>query len=336
MNKIKFSFAFFVMVVVSTIYFSGQGLHAQTKLSLDPENPPGYVPPTNQNPNGQILPAQNTPAPALTPAPDINSLSPQQAPGVQPDRLTQPTIPQQTSAGLEIPPPPTPEPTATPETTFQDPGDISKAVSGAILKKSDANAPITGPSYPASSKQNTIVSVTKPGEEKKLFAVVSTSEGSFKIKLFPQYVPRTVKNFTDLATGQKEFVEAATSRKSTRPFYNGQIIFKVVRDFVIQMGCPFGDGRGGPGYEILDEFTPYLHHDKEGVVSMANHGPNTAGSQFFITLGPQPSFDNKYSAFGQVVSGMDVVRKISKVRTGPTSRPLKRIVIQKIEIEGIN
>lgn len=327
-------------VVALTLNFTSQGLHAQTQLKLEPENPPGYVP---SPPPGAVS--------------DNGALSPQQQPGPQFDKAPKVTTPKQPVAQPDLPantasaspsdapftaptptPNATPPPTPTPETTFQDPSDLTKAVNGASLNtnKNDPNSPAAGPSYPATPKQNQILDITKTPPEKKLYATVVTSEGSFKFKLFPQYAPKTVKNFTDLATGQKEFVEAATSRKSTRPFYNGQIIFKVVRDFVIQMGCPFGDGRGGPGYEILDEFTPYLHHDKAGMVSMANHGPNTAGSQFFVTLGPQPTFDDKYSIFGQIVSGMDVVNKISRVRTGPTSRPLKRIVIQKIEIEGTN
>ncbi len=317
MTKFNFSFFFFVSIVASTIYFSGQGLHAQTKpLNVEPENPPGYSP-------GALSPQARPGAPAPAPQP------------VAPT----PPPPGASAAPESVPPSPTPGAGATPDaaSNFQNPSDLSKASSGAPPKNEPIVAPISPPSYPAPpavETKNKIVDVVSKPVEKKLFATVSTSMGTFKIKLFPQYAPKTVKNFTDLATGQKEFVEVATSRKSTRPFYNGQIIFKVVRDFVIQMGCPFGDGRGGPGYEIGDEFTPYLHHDKPGIVSMANHGPNTAGSQFFITLSPQKSFDDKYSVFGEVVSGMDVVYKISKVKTGPTSRPLKRVVIQKIEIEG--
>ena len=329
MRKSKKYFHFNLTVILAAIFILSANLHAQTKtLNVEPENPPGYSP---------------------------NSLAPAQKPGVQMPAPQAPVAPPAASPGAAPVPaanssPPTFPSTSPPGTSpeekpamsnFQNPTDISKAIRGAAPNPSDPNfsAPTNPPNYPppqpAPSSKNKIIDVLASIPEKKIFATVTTSMGSFKIKLYPQYAPKTVKNFIDLATGQKEFVEVATSKKSTRPFYNGQIVFKVVRDFVVQMGCPFGDGRGGPGYEVADEFTPYLHHDKAGMVSMANHGPNTGGSQFFITLNSQPSFDEKYSVFGEVISGMEVVYKISKVKTGPTSRPLKRIVVQKIEIEGL-
>ncbi len=335
MTNVKCLNWLFSFLFVCAFQFANSNSFAQNPaLNVEPQNPPGYdpgalSPPTK--PGGQPVKANQ--------APPVNVAPPPNAP---PQNLI---APPSSGVSQDIAPPPPNAPQEKPPSNngnFQNPSDISKA-STIAPPGGDPNvgAP-QAPSYPppsmaptSSSPKNKIIDVGERIADKKLFATVVTSMGAFKMKLYPQYAPRTVRNFTDLATGQKEFVEVATSKKSTRPFFNGQIIFKVVRDFVVQMGCPFGDGRGGPGYEIQDEFTPYLHHDKAGMVSMANHGPNTAGSQFFITLGPQPSFDDKYSVFGEVISGMDVVQKISRVKTGPTSRPLKRIVIQKVEIEGL-
>ena len=307
MKKISFSFSFLIFTLLLTIHLISPRSLAQ-----------------NERADSGNAPVSNS----LTPEQLKQQLMLQMQQG-------QGQAPADTQPGKFSPP------AATPFNNFQSPTDLSNAVPNSPPNSNDPNftSPADGPYFPPPkdikkpTAPNQIVEVKKQKPEKKLFAKIYTTMGTFRIRLYNEYAPRTVKNFTDLATGQKEFVEALTSKKSTRPFYNGQSIFKVVRDFVVQMGCPFGDGRGGPGYEISDEFTPYLHHNKAGMVSMANHGPNTAGSQFFITLNAQPSFDDKYSIFGEVVDGMSVVEKISKVRVGPTSRPLKRIVIQKIEIE---
>ena len=307
MKKISFSFSFLIFTLLLTIHLISPRSLAQ-----------------NERADSGNAPVSNS----LTPEQLKQQLMLQMQQG-------QGQAPADTQPGKFSPP------AATPFNNFQSPTDLSNAVPNSPPNSNDPNftSPADGPYFPPPkdikkpTAPNQIVEVKKQKPEKKLFAKIYTTMGTFRIRLYNEYAPRTVKNFTDLATGQKEFVEALTSKKSTRPFYNGQSVFKVVRDFVVQMGCPFGDGRGGPGYEISDEFTPYLHHNKAGMVSMANHGPNTAGSQFFITLNAQPSFDDKYSIFGEVVDGMSVVEKISKVRVGPTSRPLKRIVIQKIEIE---
>lgn len=185
------------------------------------------------------------------------------------------------------------------------------------------------------TKKSNIYSL-KTRSEKTPFATVSTTEGDFTIQLFPEYAPNTVKNFIDLATGQKEFTDALTSKKSTRPFYNDTIIFKVIKGFTIQLGCPFGNGTGDPGYKIPDEINPYLHHNKRGIVGMSNYGPNTAGSQFFINLAPHSEFDKKYTAFGFVTEGFDVLKKIENTDVGPTNRPLKRIVVKNISISYKN
>jgi len=146
-----------------------------------------------------------------------------------------------------------------------------------------------------------------------------TTEGEFRIELFEDKAPITTKNFIDLAE---------------RGFYDGVIFHRVIDGFMIQGGDPTGTGRGGPGYTIPDEFHPELRHDGEGVLSMANAGPNTGGSQFFITLAATPWLDRRHSVFGRVVEGMDVVRKIGRVPTGPGDRPLRDVVMTKVTIEG--
>ena len=165
-------------------------------------------------------------------------------------------------------------------------------------------------------------------------AIFTTSEGNFTIRLFDQETPNTVANFAGLAEGTKEFTDPKTGQKTKRPFYDGLIFHRVIEGFMIQGGDPLGNGTGGPGYKFGDEFSPKLRHNKAGILSMANAGPGTNGSQFFITLAPTPWLDNKHSVFGEVVSGMDVVEKIGKTATSkPGDRPLKPITIQSVKIE---
>jgi len=165
------------------------------------------------------------------------------------------------------------------------------------------------------------------------FAKFTTREGDFKARLFEEKAPKTVANFVGLAEGSKEWTEPKTRQKVTRPFYNGLTFHRVIDGFMIQSGCPLGTGVGGPGYQFADEFGASLRHDREGLLSMANAGPNTNGSQFFITLAPTPWLDNKHAIFGEVVDGMDVVRRIGKTRTGSNDRPVKDIVVQSVSIE---
>ena len=165
-------------------------------------------------------------------------------------------------------------------------------------------------------------------------AVFNTSEGSFKIRLFDQEVPNTVANFVDLAEGTREFTDPKTRQKTKRPFYDGLVFHRVIKDFMLQGGCPLGTGTGGPGYEFADEFNAKLRHAKPGILSMANAGPNTNGSQFFVTLAATPWLDNKHSVFGEVVEGMDVVNKIGgTVTSKPGDKPLKPITINSVKIE---
>ena len=165
------------------------------------------------------------------------------------------------------------------------------------------------------------------------FATFKTSEGDFKARLFEDKAPNTVANFTGLAEGTREWTDPATRQKVSRPFYDGLIFHRVIDGFMLQGGCPMGNGMGGPGYKFADEFGPGLKHDRPGLLSMANAGPNTNGSQFFVTLVPTPWLDNKHAIFGEVMDGHDVVAKIGKTRTGAMDRPAKEIKINSVKIE---
>jgi cyclophilin family peptidyl-prolyl cis-trans isomerase len=156
----------------------------------------------------------------------------------------------------------------------------------------------------------------KPGT----YAHFETSLGNFTIELFEEQVPKTVGNFVTLAE---------------KDFYNGVVFHRVIDGFMIQGGDPTGTGRGGPGYQFADEFHPKLRHTSEGILSMANAGPNTNGSQFFITLAPTPHLDNRHAVFGKVVEGMDVVKKIGKTPTKPGDRPVTDVVMKTVRIERV-
>jgi peptidyl-prolyl cis-trans isomerase A (cyclophilin A) len=165
-----------------------------------------------------------------------------------------------------------------------------------------------------------------------VYADFNTSEGNFTIRLFDAEAPKTVENFVGLAEGTREWTDPRTNKKVTQPYYDGIIFHRVIDGFMIQGGDPLGQVIGGPGYKFADEFHPSLRHDKPGILSMANAGPNTNGGQFFITLVPTPHLDNRHSVFGEVTSGMDVVRKIGSTRVGPRDRPLKDVVIDTVKI----
>jgi peptidyl-prolyl cis-trans isomerase A (cyclophilin A) len=160
-----------------------------------------------------------------------------------------------------------------------------------------------------------------------------TSEGNFTVRLFDTEAPGTVANFVGLAEGTKEWTDPRSNQKVKQPYYDGTIFHRVIDGFMIQGGDPLGQGIGGPGYNFADEFHPSLRHSKAGILSMANRGPNTNGGQFFITLGPTPHLDDRHSVFGEVVSGMDIVRKIGSTPTGDRDRPKKDVVIQTVRIE---
>ena len=160
----------------------------------------------------------------------------------------------------------------------------------------------------------------------KVTAVFETSMGVFEAELYARQCPETVWNFINLAEGRQE-----TQRGNM--YYDGLTFHRVIKGFVIQGGCPTGNGTGGPGYQFNDEFDPSLRHDGAGVLSMANAGPGTNGSQFFITLASTPHLDDRHSVFGKVTKGMDVIRKIESVRTGPMDRPLEPVVMNRVAIQ---
>jgi peptidyl-prolyl cis-trans isomerase A (cyclophilin A) len=163
-------------------------------------------------------------------------------------------------------------------------------------------------------------------------AVFQTNLGTFTIELFEDKAPNTVANFIGLATGEKEWTDPKTRQQVKRPFYDGLVFHRIIADFMIQGGCPIGQGTGGPGYRFADEFHPSLRHDGPGVLSMANAGPGTNGSQFFVTLVPTPWLDRRHSVFGKVVEGLDVVQTIGAVRTGAGDRPQQPVVMEKVTI----
>ncbi len=162
-----------------------------------------------------------------------------------------------------------------------------------------------------------------------------TTEGTFTVRFFDQETPRTVENFVGLAEGTKQWSDPRTNQKVQKPYYDGTIFHRVIDGFMIQGGDPLGQGIGGPGYNFADEFHPKLRHSKAGILSMANRGPNTNGSQFFITLAATPWLDNKHSIFGEVVEGMDVVKKIGSTKTS-RDRPVKEVVIKEVKIERVS
>ncbi len=168
--------------------------------------------------------------------------------------------------------------------------------------------------------------------EKKMFAIFDTTMGTFKIQLFNDKAPKTVENFVDLVEGTKEWSDPKTGQKVKKPFYNGLNFHRVIPRFMIQGGCPLGTGTGGPGYRFADEFHPELKHSKPGILSMANAGPNTNGSQFFITVAPTPHLDGRHTVFGEVVEGMDHVMSISNAKTGAQDKPIVPVIINSVTI----
>jgi peptidyl-prolyl cis-trans isomerase A (cyclophilin A) len=166
-----------------------------------------------------------------------------------------------------------------------------------------------------------------------LTATLHTNRGDIEIELYDERVPETVENFVGLATGDREWDDPETGETiEGEPLYDDVPFHRIIEDFMIQTGDPTGTGRGGPGYTFEDEFHPDLRHDDEGVVSMANRGPDTNGSQFFITLDAQSHLDDKHAVFGSVVDGMDVVREIGALPTDGNDRPQEDAVLESVTI----
>jgi peptidyl-prolyl cis-trans isomerase A (cyclophilin A) len=168
----------------------------------------------------------------------------------------------------------------------------------------------------------------------KVLAHFATTEGNFTVELFEKDAPKTVANFVGLADGTKEWTDPKSGAKMKKPFYDGLTFHRVIPNFMIQGGDPLGTGTGDPGYKFADEFGSGRKLDKAGILAMANAGPNTNGSQFFITLAPTPHLTGKHTVFGEVTQGMNIVEKIGQVRTSkPGDKPVNPVVIQSVKIE---
>ena len=167
-------------------------------------------------------------------------------------------------------------------------------------------------------------------------ATLHTNHGDINVELFGDQAPQTVANFVGLALGSKEYTDPSTGAKKTGKFYDGLTFHRVIDGFMIQGGCPLGTGTGGPGYKFADEFHPDLVFSKPYLLAMANAGPGTNGSQFFITVGPQPHLNRKHTIFGEVAdkSSRDVVNEISQVRTGRGDRPVNPVIIRSVTIDS--
>ncbi len=170
----------------------------------------------------------------------------------------------------------------------------------------------------------------------QLTATFTTNHGDIVVNLFPDHAPKTVDNFVGLAEGTKEFVDPATGQVATKPFYDGLVFHRIIANFMLQGGDPLGTGTGGPGYTFEDEFHPDLRFDKPYLLAMANAGPGTNGSQFFLTVGPTPHLNRKHTIFGEVAdqSSRDVVDAIASVRTGGGDRPVEPVVMESVEVVG--
>jgi peptidyl-prolyl cis-trans isomerase A (cyclophilin A) len=168
----------------------------------------------------------------------------------------------------------------------------------------------------------------------KLHATISTNRGAITLELFPNHAPKTVKNFIELAEGSREWTNPATGQATTDRLYDGTIFHRVIDGFMIQGGDPLGNGRGGPGYKFGDEFHPELVFDRPYLLAMANAGPGTNGSQFFITVGKTPHLNRKHTIFGEVAdaASREVVDQIATAPTAPGDRPAEDVVIESVTI----
>src|SRR5580698_5228108 len=166
-----------------------------------------------------------------------------------------------------------------------------------------------------------------------LFATMATTEGDIKVQLFPNHAPKTVANFVELAEGTREWSDPRTGTRAATPLYDGTVFHRVIDGFMIQGGDPLGTGTGGPGYQFGDEFHSDLTFNRPYLLAMANAGPGTNGSQFFITTAPTPHLNRKHTIFGEVIEGSDVVDQISHAKTGSQDRPVEDVVIESITVD---
>jgi peptidyl-prolyl cis-trans isomerase A (cyclophilin A) len=166
-----------------------------------------------------------------------------------------------------------------------------------------------------------------------LTATLTTTQGTVTVRLFPDHAPKTVRNFVELAEGGREWTDPRTRATTKDKLYDGTIFHRVITGFMIQGGDPLGTGTGGPGYKFADEIHPDLRFDRPYLLAMANAGPGTNGSQFFITTVPTPWLTGKHTIFGEVINGADVVEEISRVQTVPGDRPVQDVVLQSVTIQ---
>jgi peptidyl-prolyl cis-trans isomerase A (cyclophilin A) len=165
-------------------------------------------------------------------------------------------------------------------------------------------------------------------------AAFVTSQGTFRVRLMPGHAPQTVRNFTELAIGAREWTDPRTRRRGTEKLYDGTVFHRVIPNFMIQGGDPLGTGTGGPGYTFADECPPAgPAFDRPGLLAMANAGRNTNGSQFFVTVAPTPHLTGKHTIFGEVIEGMEVVDAISRTATDSRDRPRTAVVLERVEID---
>jgi peptidyl-prolyl cis-trans isomerase A (cyclophilin A) len=169
-----------------------------------------------------------------------------------------------------------------------------------------------------------------------LTATLRTSQGTVHVRLFPDQAPKTVRNFVDLAEGSREWTDPRTRKQVQDKLYDGTVFHRVIPQFMIQGGDPLGTGTGGPGYKFGDEIHPDLRFDRPYLLAMANAGPGTNGSQFFITVVPTPHLNGKHTIFGEVIDGSDVVDRISQVQTARNDRPAQDVVLESVSIERQN
>nr|WP_203645129.1 peptidylprolyl isomerase [Streptomyces sp. SID14478] len=170
-----------------------------------------------------------------------------------------------------------------------------------------------------------------------MYATLKTNQGDIEVRLLPNHAPKTVKNFVELAKGEREWTNPETGEKSTAPLYDGTIFHRVISGFMIQGGDPLGNGTGGPGYQFEDEFHPDLAFTKPYLLAMANAGPGTNGSQFFITVSPTAWLTRKHTIFGEIVdeAGQKVVDAIATAQTNPrTDRPINDVIIESVVVES--
>ena len=165
-----------------------------------------------------------------------------------------------------------------------------------------------------------------------LTATLTTTQGTVTVRLFPDHAPLTVRNFVELAEGGREWTNPQTRATTKDKLYDGTIFHRVIAGFMIQGGDPLGTGTGGPGYQFKDEIHPDLRFDKPYLLAMANAGPGTNGSQFFITTAPTPWLNRKHTIFGEVIEGADVVDRISRVKTHAGDRPVTDVVLESVVV----